>query len=156
MPIKAAFTYEPATSPCETSQVHRILYVDDDEWVRSLCATILRRAGYHVDTAEDGEAGWEAFQLGNYDLLITDHEMPRLSGVELVQRLRSVGEALPVVIASGRFHAEEGQQDPWLRLAATLRKPFTPAELLRTVEQVLRAAGDPARRATFPMLTEAC
>jgi DNA-binding response OmpR family regulator len=141
----------------ETSSAYRILCVDDDELVRSLCATVLRRSGYSVDTAADGQAAWEAFQLDHYDMLITDHEMPRLSGLELVQQLRSVGEALPVMIASGRFRAEETQQCPWLQITAILKKPFTPAELVGTVEQVLREARTSKRGGVFsPPLTEAC
>jgi YesN/AraC family two-component response regulator len=59
-----------------------------------------------VDTAEDGEFGWEALQAKNYDLLITDNNMPKVSGLELVKKLRSARMALPVILASGAMPEE--------------------------------------------------
>src|SRR6266516_2928525 len=76
---------------------HRLLVVEDDPTMRNLGAQVLVRAGYQVDAAEDGAAGWEALRAERYDLLITDHRMPRLSGLELVKKLRSARMTLPVV-----------------------------------------------------------
>lgn len=123
-----------------TASSHDILYVEDDAALRSLSANLLLKAGYRVEVAEDGQAGWEVLRLGSYDLLITDHEMPRLNGLELVKRLRSAGQTLPVILSSGSVDADEVHQDDWLRVAATLKKPFKPEDLLETVKQVLRAA----------------
>ena len=78
---------------------NRILVVDDDIDLRLLSAEVLFHSGYQVDTAEDGETGWEALQARNYDLLITDNKMPKVSGVELVKKLRSARMALPVILA---------------------------------------------------------
>ena len=58
----------------------QILLVDDDELIRQMMSRTLLASGYRVDTAEDGAAGWAALQRGNYDLLITDHNMPNLEG----------------------------------------------------------------------------
>src|SRR6266850_2286293 len=85
---------------------HRILVVDDDFDIRQLSAKVLRNRGYQVDAAEDGAAGWEALQTSNYDLLITDHNMPKVSGVELVKKMRAARMTLPVVLASGTLSAE--------------------------------------------------
>ena len=117
---------------------NRILLVDDDLNIRLLGADLLFHSGYQVDTAEDGESGWEALQAKNYDLLITDNKMPKVSGLELVKKLRSARMALPVILVSGAM-PEELNRLPWLQLAATLWKPFTPGELLGTVKKVLRA-----------------
>src|SRR5436190_13695922 len=79
----------------------RILLVDDEIelwWVQCLAA--LARSGCCVDTAEDGEAGWEALQANEYDLLIADNRMPKVSGLELIINLRAQGMALPIVFAS--------------------------------------------------------
>jgi len=113
--------------------------VDDDLAVRELSAQVLIPSGYRVDTAEDGAAGWESLHAHNYDLLITDHNMPKISGVELIRKLRSAQMTLPVVLVSGDIPTEELDRNPSLQLAATLPKPFSPDELLRTVKQVLRA-----------------
>jgi DNA-binding response OmpR family regulator len=116
----------------------RILVVDDDIVLRLLGATVLGHSGYQVDTAEDGEAGWEALHARNYDLLITDNNMPKVSGVELVKKLRAEDEALPVILVSGTMPTEELNRNSWLHLAATLEKPFSGEELLEAVTAVLR------------------
>jgi len=101
------------------------------------------------------KAGWEALQRSSYALLITDIEMPRLTGLELVKRLRSAGQTLPVVLASGALDADE-IGDPSLRLAARLRKPFSPGELLETVGTVLRGERFSNRvDEIFPVFAEA-
>jgi DNA-binding response OmpR family regulator len=123
---------------CQTNPT-RILLVEDDIGIRQLSAEALTSSGYQVETAEDGSAGWESLQASNYDLLITDNNMPNVSGVELVEKLRSARMTLPVVTASGTIPTEALNGDSSLQLAATLLKPFTMNELLGTVEKVLRA-----------------
>jgi DNA-binding response OmpR family regulator len=124
----------------ETERPIRLLVVEDDPGICQLCAVALISSGYQVDTAEDGSVGWEALQASNYDLLITDNAMPKMSGVELVKMLRSARMTLPVVMASGTPPVEALNGDSSLQLAATLLKPFTMHELLATVERVLRTA----------------
>jgi DNA-binding response OmpR family regulator len=119
---------------------HRILVADDEPIIRRLIASILIGSGYHVDAAEDGAVAWEALQTKAYDLLITDNNMPRLSGVELVHNLRSARMALPVVMVAGPMSEDE---IPSLQLAAMLPKPFAMSALLDTVENVLRVTDRP-------------
>ena len=132
---------KPASSQarCGADPPHRILVVDDESDIRQLSSAVLISSGYKVDAAEDGEAGWEALHANSYDLLITDNNMPKVTGVELVKKLRSARMALPVILASGLMPAEELNRHPWLQIHATLLKPFTGDELLGTVKQVLRA-----------------
>jgi DNA-binding response OmpR family regulator len=125
-----------AQGPCRAGSAFRILVVDDDIAIRLLNADMLMRSGYEVDTAEDGESGWEALQVKNYDLLITDNNMPKVSGVELVKKLHAARMALPVIMASGTI-PEELDQQPGLQVAATLLKPFTCDKLLGTVKKAL-------------------
>jgi DNA-binding response OmpR family regulator len=112
---------------------------EDDRNIRQLSTQVLVRSGYHVDAAEDGAAAWEALQIKAFNLLITDNNMPKLTGVELVKKLRSARMALPVILATGRLPTEELAQNPSLQLAALLPKPFSVDELLETVRTVLRA-----------------
>lgn len=123
----------------QTNPPNRILFVDDNRTVREAAATVLIGFGYQVDAAEDGEAAWKALHATRYDLLITDHVMPKLSGVELVKKMRAAQMTLPVVLVSATFPTEELDQHPWLQLAATLMKPFTIDELLETVRAALSA-----------------
>jgi DNA-binding response OmpR family regulator len=111
----------------------RILVVEDDDDVRRSNAEALSGSGYDVDTAVDGAEGWETLKGNRYDLLITDNNMPKLNGIELIKKLNAARLPVRVILASGVSHAEES----YLRLAAILPKPFTLKELLGTVHQVL-------------------
>jgi DNA-binding response OmpR family regulator len=124
----------------KTSPSYRILLVDDDLYVRELSAGVLIRFGYQVDTAEDGADAWKVLNEVSYDLLITDNKMPRVTGLELIKKLRSQDMTLPIILVSGTVPTEELKRHPWLQLDATLPKPFTIDELLDTVTKVLRAA----------------
>ena len=114
-----------------------ILVVDDDKDIRQISAAALTRSGYQVDAAEDGAAAWKALQADNYDLLITDHNMPKLTGVELVEQMRAAHMELPVILVTGASPVKEMARNPRLRLAAILLKPFWADQLLETVREVL-------------------
>ena len=121
----------------QVNRAHRILVVDDEPCVRRLNARTLIDAGYHVDDAEDGAAAWDTLQAKSYDLLITDNAMPKVTGLELIKRVRAAGMALPVIMATGTLPQEAFTQHPQLQPAATLLKPYTPVEFLGTVKNVL-------------------
>ncbi len=125
---------------------HRILLVDDDVYARELNAGVLIRFGYNVDTAVDGAAAWKALHETNYDLLITDNRMPRVTGMDLIKQVRSEDIMIPIILASGTVPTEELDRHPWLQLDATLAKPFTLAELLDTVIAVLRVSDNARSR----------
>jgi len=99
--------------------------------------------GYHVDAAEDGIAAWEALKANRYHLLITEHAIPNLTGVELVKMLRAAHMAVPVVMAAERLPTHELARNPALQLAATLSKPFAVDALVDTVKNLLRATDTP-------------
>jgi two-component system, OmpR family, response regulator len=122
-----------------------LLVVDDDPDIRQLTAEALSSVGHQVDTAEDGAAGWAALQTNSYDLLITDHNMPKVSGVELLKKLRAAHMALPAILISGALPTEELNRHPRLQIEATLLKPYTVEKLLGTVAEVLRATNEPDR-----------
>jgi len=119
---------------------YRIFVVDDNEDIRRLNAEVLMDFGYQVDTAEDGAVAWDALQLNHYDLLITDNEMPNVSGIQLLNKLQAAGKVLPAIMVTGFMPTEELSLHPWLQIQAMLLKPYTIAELLETVEAVLTAA----------------
>jgi len=118
----------------------RILVVDDDDDVRNLLAAILRRSGYDVASAADGEAGWTALSTGNFDLLITDHKMPKLCGLELLQRVRASDLGLPVIMLSGNLPIPEQEFSDWFSPAVAMQKPFMIDQLLEKVRSFSDAA----------------
>lgn len=117
----------------------RILVVEDDPLIRRINSEVLIYSGFHVDAAEDGGAAWDALQLNNYDLLITDHDMPKVTGVDLLKKVHATHLALPAIMATSTLPTLEFALAPWLYPAAILLKPYTFDELLGTVKQVLHA-----------------
>jgi two-component system, cell cycle sensor histidine kinase and response regulator CckA len=126
--------------PIRSKSAHRILVVDDDVPVCKLTTEMLIRAGFDVEAAPDGAAGWEAVQGKHYDLVITDNFMPNLTGIEMVKKIHAGSMNLPVIMATAIFPQEEFKLHPWLESIPTLLKPFKAAELLSTVRKVLSAS----------------
>lgn len=127
----------------------RILVVDDDPYICHLSAEALIRHGYEVNAAEDGVSGWEELRANNYKLLIAEHALPKVTGIELVRAVRAARMALPVVMVAKKLPAQELARNPSLQLAAMLLKPFAVDALLDTVKNVLRA-DDSAREQIVP------
>jgi DNA-binding response OmpR family regulator len=130
---------EPAGAPWQhpPNSAHRILVVDDDSDTRQLSVDVLVGSGYDVDAVMDGAAGWEALQDNSYDLAITDNKMPRMTGVEMIEKLRSARMTLPVIMATGHLPVNEFARKPWLKPNATLERPFSNDDLLEAVKKVL-------------------
>ena len=139
-------------SPAPARFAHHILLVEDESAVLQFSTTVLARGGYQVTAVEDCETAWEAIQSASYDLLVTDNQMPGMSGLELASKLRSAQIGLPIIVASGGIEAEEFAQNQSLQPAIALPKPFTASLLLQTVAEALRRAGlDPAHtEVSFP------
>ncbi|MEO6035267.1 MAG: response regulator [Verrucomicrobiota bacterium] len=130
----------PGISPVPASPGSRgrILVVDDDISIRHASAMMLARFGFEVDVAEDGDDAWEILQQGGYDLLITDNNMPRMSGLDLLKKLHAARMDLPFIMATGAVPLEEFIRYPWIVPAATLLKPYSISELFETVEKILQ------------------
>jgi two-component system, OmpR family, alkaline phosphatase synthesis response regulator PhoP len=121
-----------------------ILLCDDEIHIVRAAQFKLARAGYRVRCTADGEAAWEAIQQECPDLLITDLQMPRLGGLELIQRLRGRPETsrLPIIVLSAKGCELKPQElaEKW-GVLAVIGKPFSPRELCRLVESVVPANG---------------
>lgn len=120
-----------------------VLLVEDDPTVREMAARVLRRQGYHVLEAEDGESALEIFSRHptSIDLLVTDAVMPRMSGKALAARVQTLYPSVRVLFVSG--YADKGVADRGVIApgVALLEKPFTPSGLARRVRDVLDAKG---------------
>ncbi len=126
-----------APSQIPRDQRPRILVAEDDEDIRRLNTEVLAGLGYKVDAAADGAIAWDVLQNNRYDLLVTDYNMPGMSGVELLLKLHAARMAVKVIIVSGTIPMERLKRHPGLQIDATLFKPYTPDELLATVRKVL-------------------
>lgn len=116
-----------------------ILVVEDDPLVLSFVCRILSSCGFSVDTAANGEEGWDALQRRTYDLLVTDHEMPLLNGLDLITRLRRESLPLPVILMSGVITKGEPSRDKRNLPDVFLQKPFSIIALVTAIENLLPA-----------------
>jgi len=126
----------------------RLLIVDDDVQLGRMLGEFLLGEGFSAEHAPDGPAGLRRLTAQGYDLVILDIMMPKLSGLEVLRRLRLSGDT-PVLMLTAR--GEEDDRILGLELGADdyLSKPFSPRELVARVRAILRRR-DPkagARRA---------
>ena len=116
-----------------------VLVVEDEPVIRELMAILLEDEGYAVSQAVDGLEALEMLEQHGVDLVLSDVKMPRLDGASLVHRLRSRGDAIPVVLMSA-VYAEVDL--PGVRF---LRKPVNCEQLLTIIAAALRETGRAAR-----------
>ena len=130
---------QPSSSPVpsQPGTPLRVLVAEDDPTIRELNAELLRRSGYEVAAVGDGAAAWQELNTNNYELLITDNQMPKVTGVELLKKLWTARMNLPTIMATSAVPEKAFAREPWLLPSATLLKPYTAAEMLRTVKRVL-------------------
>ncbi len=109
----------------------RILVAEDERITRATLTRQLEAAGHTVVAAEDGEQAWEAFQQGGFDLVMTDWEMPRLSGLELIQRIRAIDSPSYVYILMLTGRTDKADIVNGIEAGADdfLTKPFDRGEL---------------------------
>lgn len=141
-----------ASLPGCTDPAGRILIVDDAPCRCELNAETLRRHGYLVAIAGDSEAGWEELQNNRYNLLITEHVLPGLTGAGLVKKLRSACMSLPVIMVVETLPSWRSADYPWFLKAAKLFKPYSFGELLDSVKRILTPAGNLRERIMPPHL----
>jgi CheY-like chemotaxis protein len=135
-----------AASQNQPNYRQRVLVADGDSHTRAMNALVLMKSGYTVQTVANGADAWKALNGRNYDLLIIEHEMPVMTGLELINKVRSEDMKLPVILMSGTMRTEELKQRPWLQIQATLLKPHTLGELFIAVKEVLSAHALPTNR----------
>lgn len=90
-----------ASSSKSSSSPVRILLVDDNQLGLAARKTVLEELGYRITTATSGHEAMDGFASDAYDLIITDYKMPRMSGKDLIERVRKQAPAVPVILLSG-------------------------------------------------------
>ena len=115
------------------------MYVDDDEALVFLVQRLLRRRGYEVSGFTDPHAAAAALRAApqQYDLLVTDYNMPGYCGVALVREARAIRADLPVALASGYITAEIEQAALAEGARALIHKPNDASELCATVARLV-------------------
>ena len=119
-----------------------ILVADDESHILHVVSLKLRNAGFRVLTARDGQEALEIATQQRPDLLITDYHMPQLSGLELCQRLKQdpATAGIPAIMLTARGYHLEPDDTVQSGILRMLSKPFSPRQLLTTVNEVLEQA----------------
>ncbi len=116
----------------------RILIVEDELDLVNALARGLRRQGYAVDIAEDGERGWELGEIYDYDLLILDLNLPDMDGLEVCRRLRASRPDLLILMLTARDQLTDKVTGLDLGADDYLTKPFHFEELVARIRALLR------------------
>jgi len=126
----------------------RVLICDDEAHILHVLSAKLRNNGFEVFSAADGEEGLELARRHHPDLIITDYQMPFLSGLELCARLRAEAalSSIPVIMLTARGFSLEAKDLADTNIRQVLTKPFSPREVLQTVRNLI-GGGVPAAAA---------
>jgi len=116
----------------------KILIVEDEKKMASFLERGLKEEHYSVDIAYDGEKGWEYAMTNEYDLLILDWMLPKMSGVELCHKFRKEGKITPVLILTAKDSVEDKIKGLDQGADDYLTKPFSFEELLARIRALLR------------------
>lgn len=120
---------------CEVPK--KVLIVEDDPDVLGLLVEIFELKGFSVKTATNGVCGLELLTSLEFDLLVTDYDMPIMGGLRLILECRENGLILPIVMVTGRVDIND-QEILSTGANALLEKPFSCLELNSIVESLLR------------------
>ncbi|HEY6289824.1 MAG TPA: response regulator [Nitrospiraceae bacterium] len=103
----------------------KILVIDDEQGIRNLLDTLLRRKGYDVVLAESGRKGLELFRRERPDVVVLDLKMPEMDGLTVLRQIHSLDPKKPVIILTGAGTAEAEQQVRALGVTEYVEKEFS-------------------------------
>jgi CheY-like chemotaxis protein len=137
---RAAGAGSAGAGPATTG--HTILVADDESHILNVVSLKLRNAGFQVLTARDGREALDLAMSAHPDLLITDYHMPEMSGLELCRALKaSPGTSgIPAIMLTARGYSLESNDTASSGILRMISKPFSPRQLLSTVNEVLGLA----------------
>ena len=120
-----------------TMEKINVLIADDDDSLRRVLEFQLKEAGYEVTSAEDGQTALEIFSEKPFDCVIADLRMPRLSGLQLIEKIREADEDVPIVVITAYGEVETAITAMKMGAFDYIRKPFNKDEILLTIERAL-------------------
>jgi DNA-binding response OmpR family regulator len=132
----------------------RVLLCDDEIHILRAAEFKLKRAGYEVDIACDGVEAWDLIALRRPDIVITDCQMPRCDGLGLVRRLRenAATRHIPVLMLTAKgFELSSSELAEKYDVIGLIAKPFSPRELLQTVNKILEPSEEPGGGRLLPI-----
>lgn len=126
------------------SDAQRILIVDDEENIRNLLQKVLSKAGYKIFLAEDGEAALNIIMKTNIDIVITDIKMPKMNGIELMEKARSIDSEVEFIIMTAFATLETAINALKMGARDYITKPFDIEEVISSVKRISETLGSEA------------
>lgn len=117
----------------------KILVVDDEEILRMLITDTLEFEGYTIEEAEDGQKGYDKIVSNAYDLIILDYMMPFMTGVEVLEKIQPLELHVPVIMLTAKAQQADRELANCRGANYFMPKPFSPAELVTLVNQILHS-----------------
>ncbi|MGH6674130.1 MAG: response regulator [Xanthobacteraceae bacterium] len=116
----------------------RILTIDDSKTIRDMLMLILADAGFEVLQAVDGQDGLDVLEKENVDVVITDINMPRMDGYEVIRQMRSksIYKSMPILVLTTESDAEKKNLARAAGATGWMVKPFDPDRLIATINKV--------------------
>jgi two-component system chemotaxis response regulator CheY len=121
----------------------KILLVEDNVALSGVICFNLQRAGYQVTAVGNGREAIEALQRGRFDLVLSDQQMPKMTGIQLCEHIREMPDHVhtPFILLTAKcMEIDVANLRQRLGMSAALPKPFSPSELLNSIEESLLAA----------------
>ena len=135
---------QSAPQGANNNRAWTVLVADDEHHIRAIVVAKLRAAGYTVLEARDGEEALDLARQTPPDIVVTDLQMPCMSGLELCLHLKAdpATSRTPVLMLTARGHILDAGVLTQTNIRETMAKPFGARELLRRIEALLAGAGD--------------
>jgi CheY-like chemotaxis protein len=127
----------------ESGAAGRLLLVDDEPAVRVVCTDLLELSGFDVVSVGSGAEAEARFaaEPGAFDVVVTDHNMPSMTGTELAERLARLRADVPVVLTTGFSESEVAAGEGETAVTAVVTKPYAVEELLEAIARARSARG---------------
>jgi CheY-like chemotaxis protein len=118
---------------------NKVLVADDEIHIIHVVAIKLRNNGYEVIAANNGAEAYDLACRERPDVVVTDYQMPVMTGIELITKLRQEEKTrdIPVILLTARSFAVTREQQESLNVSSCLSKPFSPKELLKSIQDIL-------------------
>ena len=118
---------------------NKVLVADDEIHIIHVVAIKLRNNGYEVIAANNGAEAYDLACSEQPDIIVTDYQMPFVTGIELIEKLRANEQTknTPVILLTARSFAITEELQTTLGVEQCLSKPFSPKELLKTIQDIL-------------------
>jgi DNA-binding NtrC family response regulator len=121
--------------------IKKILVVDDEMGIRLLISELLEGEGFEVKAAKDGQESLDEMEREDFDLVITDIQMPRLDGLAMLEAMKRAGRKEKIIIMTGSGLAMDLPNEEMPMVVSRLQKPFRMSNLLDVVSAANACAG---------------